>query len=101
MGNVYEAVTARIIAQLEQGTARWVKPWKAGGAADLPYNATSGRRYHEVNMLLLWDAALTRRYRCVVAHISAGQGAGRPGQERRACDLDCVRRKHGQGNRKG
>ena len=44
--------------------APWARPWKAGGVADLPYNAASGRRYHGVNVLLLRDAALTRGYRC-------------------------------------
>ncbi len=63
MSNVYEMVTARIIAELEQGTAPWAKPWKGDGIADLPYNAASGRRYNGVNVLLLWDATLTRGYR--------------------------------------
>jgi antirestriction protein ArdC len=62
MSNVYETVTTRIIAELEQGTAPWAKPWKGSGIADLPYNALTGRRYNGVNVLLLWDATLTRGY---------------------------------------
>lgn len=62
MGNVYEIVTARIIEQLEQGTAPWVKPWKGNGIADLPHNALTGRRYNGVNVLLLWDATLEHGY---------------------------------------
>ena len=27
MSTVYDTVTARIVAQLEQGTVPWVKPW--------------------------------------------------------------------------
>jgi hypothetical protein len=42
MSNVHEMVTARIIAELEQGTAPWAKPWKGSGVADLPYNALTG-----------------------------------------------------------
>lgn len=63
MSNVYDVVTARIIAELEQGTVPWVKPWKGSGIADLPYNALTGRRYNGVNVLLLWSATLDRGYR--------------------------------------
>ena len=63
MRNVYEEVTTRIIEQLEQGTAPWVKPWKEGGMAALPYNALMGRRYNGVNVLLLWDTTLARGFR--------------------------------------
>lgn len=62
VSNVYEAVTASIISQLEQGTAPWVKPWKGGGVADLPYNAATGRRYNGVNVLLLWGTTLEKGY---------------------------------------
>ena len=63
MSNVYEQVTARIIAELEQGTVPWVKPWKGSGIADLPYNAATARRYNGVNVLLLWGTALEKGYR--------------------------------------
>ncbi len=63
MSNVYEMVTASIVAELARGTAPWVKPWKGGGVAELPYNAATGRRYNGVNVLLLWGATFTRGYR--------------------------------------
>jgi Antirestriction protein len=63
MSNVYETVTARIVAELEQGTVPWVKPWKGSGIGDLPYNAATQRRYHGVNVLLLWSTAFERGYR--------------------------------------
>jgi antirestriction protein ArdC len=63
MGNVYEIVTAKIVAELEQGTVPWVKPWQGSGIADLPYNAATGRRYNGVNVLLLWAATLDKGYR--------------------------------------
>ncbi len=62
MSNVYEEVTAKIIAELEKGSAPWVKPWKGNGIADLPFNAATGRRYNGVNVLLLWGTALEKGY---------------------------------------
>lgn len=50
--DVYQQVTDRIIAELEKGTAPWVKPWKdTRGAGSIPYNAVSGRHYSGVNIL--------------------------------------------------
>ncbi|CDG90616.1 zincin-like metallopeptidase domain-containing protein [Xenorhabdus bovienii] len=47
-----EQVTARIIAQLEQGTAPWQKPWRPGELR-LPYNLTTGNRYRGMNSIWL------------------------------------------------
>ncbi|OKP00834.1 zincin-like metallopeptidase domain-containing protein [Xenorhabdus eapokensis] len=47
-----ENVTARIIAQLEQGTAPWQRPWKPGELL-LPYNPTTGKKYRGMNTLWL------------------------------------------------
>lgn len=66
MQSVYERVTAQIVAELEQGTAPWVKPWKGSGVAELPYNAATGRRYSGVNVLLLWGTAFEKGYRSAV-----------------------------------
>jgi antirestriction protein ArdC len=54
----YDQLVAAFVAQLEAGTAPWVKPWSDGGKADpsLPHNAASNRPYHGVNVLLLWAA---------------------------------------------
>ena len=62
--SLYQTITHEIIAELEQGVAPWVKPWTTGGggAALLPYNAASGRRYQGVNVLLLWQATLQKGY---------------------------------------
>ena len=62
MESVYETVTAKIVAELEKGTAPWVKPWKGTGVADLPFNAATGRRYNGVNVLLLWGTTLEKGY---------------------------------------
>ncbi|MDE1475891.1 zincin-like metallopeptidase domain-containing protein [Xenorhabdus bovienii] len=47
-----EQVTARIIAQLEQGIAPWQKPWRPGELR-LPYNPTTGNRYRGMNSIWL------------------------------------------------
>jgi antirestriction protein ArdC len=57
--SVYETVTNQILAELEQGTVPWVKPW----TTRLPYNAVSQREYHGVNILPLLTTAMHRGYR--------------------------------------
>jgi antirestriction protein ArdC len=48
----YQEVTDRIVAALENGSRPWQQPWK-NGAPGMPINATTGRRYHGINVLLL------------------------------------------------
>jgi antirestriction protein ArdC len=48
----YQEVTDRIVAALENGSRPWQQPWK-NGAHGMPINATTGRRYHGINVLLL------------------------------------------------
>ena len=48
----YQEVTDRIVAALEAGTRPWRQPWE-NGAPGVPVNATTGKRYHGVNVLLL------------------------------------------------
>ena len=55
--NLYDEVTAGIVAELEQGRAPWVQPWVTPGAKTglgLPKNALTGRSYSGVNILILW-----------------------------------------------
>jgi len=58
--DLYDEVTRRIIAELEEGRFPWVQPWgKVGGTApSLPRNALSGRNYSGVNVLILWGAVI-------------------------------------------
>jgi antirestriction protein ArdC len=55
--NIYETITNRIIASLEAGVIPWRKQWKVsgknGGAAGVPYNVTSGKRYRGINEISL------------------------------------------------
>src|SRR6266487_2079754 len=49
--SVYEIITQRIIALLEQGTIPWQKPWRAGEQA--PQNLISKKHYRGINVFLL------------------------------------------------
>lgn len=51
--DLYETVTRQIIAALEAGTPPWQCPWRGAGVDARPANATSGRMYRGVNVLLL------------------------------------------------
>lgn len=47
-------LTARIIRQLEAGTAPWLKPWEAGQPHPcMPFNTASNRPYHGGNLIWL------------------------------------------------
>ena len=52
MSDIYQKVTDKIIAELEQGTAPWVRPWSSG-IDPQPRNAASGRAYSGINNLML------------------------------------------------
>ena len=56
--DLYETVTNKIIAQLEEGKLPWVRPWNNAGANPLaiPRNAKTGNRYSGINVFILWDA---------------------------------------------
>jgi len=54
----YQEVTDRIVAALEAGTRPWKQPWE-NGAPGSPLNATTGRRYHGINVLLLSMTSFT------------------------------------------
>lgn len=62
--DVYQTVTDKIIADLEQGELTWLKPWSAGYAAGritrpLRHN---GLPYCGINVLMLWAAATEAGY---------------------------------------
>lgn len=63
-GDVYSRVTAKIVADLEQGVRPWLKPWSAEHAAGkitrpLRHN---GLPYSGINVLMLWGAALEQGF---------------------------------------
>ncbi|MCC6232915.1 MAG: DUF1738 domain-containing protein [Verrucomicrobiales bacterium] len=47
--SIYDLVTSRILARMEQGVVPWHKPWTTG----LPKSLASGREYRGINLLLL------------------------------------------------
>lgn len=49
--NVYDMVTERIIAELEQGVIPWEKPWT--GTRSGAYNRVSKKPYSIINQMLL------------------------------------------------
>jgi antirestriction protein ArdC len=54
--DLYEAVSARIVAELETGAAPWIKPWSSAPGANMPCNAATNRPYSGCNVVLLWMA---------------------------------------------
>jgi len=62
--DIYQTVTSRIIAELEEGRVPWVQPWgrDAAASAALPKNAISERAYSGVNILILWGEAIAHHY---------------------------------------
>ncbi|NNE40785.1 MAG: DUF1738 domain-containing protein [Marinicaulis sp.] len=66
--NLYDDVTAKIVAELDAGRFPWAQPWMSAKgasrgeattiAAGLPKNAQTGRSYSGINILLLWGAAI-------------------------------------------
>lgn len=58
--DIYQRVTDRIIADLEQGELTWLKPWSSGNmdgriVKPLRHN---GLPYSGINILMLWGAAM-------------------------------------------
>jgi len=61
--SLYEEITGKIIAELEQGRVPWVQPWGAVTAPlGLPKNAATGRAYSGINILILWCAVAERGF---------------------------------------
>ena len=54
--DLYAEVSARIIAELEDGAPPWVKPWSATAGSNTPCNAATNRPYSGCNVVLLWLA---------------------------------------------
>lgn len=62
--DIYTRVTAKIIADLEQGVRPWLKPWSvehAAGRITRPLRA-NGKPYQGINVLLLWSEAVAKGY---------------------------------------
>jgi antirestriction protein ArdC len=62
--NLYQTVTAVIVAELEAGAVPWTKPWKTSPANGgyMPHNAVTGRAYRGINIPILWAKASAHGY---------------------------------------
>lgn len=61
--NIYDTITAKILAAIEANPGDPVMPWQRSGARPvLPTNAVTGQAYRGVNILSLWVSALERGY---------------------------------------
>ncbi|TIU35253.1 MAG: DUF1738 domain-containing protein [Mesorhizobium sp.] len=63
--NLYDEITDKIIKELEAGRLPWVQPWGSAAAKAplaLPRNASTGRAYSGINVLILWGAVVERGY---------------------------------------
>jgi antirestriction protein ArdC len=66
--DVYTRVTSKIVADLEQGTRPWLKPWSAEHAAGRitrPLRA-NGQAYKGINVLSLWMDAELKGFACPI-----------------------------------
>ena len=62
--DLYQRVTDRIVASLEQGVKPWEQPWAAGhteGRIVRPLRG-NGVPYQGINVLMLWSAAMEKGY---------------------------------------
>lgn len=72
--NVYEMVTARIIAELEKGNIPWEKPWT--GVRSGAFNRISKRPYSLLNQMLLQHSgeyATFKQWQELGGHVRKGE----------------------------
>lgn len=62
--DIYQTVTDKIIADLEQGELTWLKPWNAGNTAGRITRPMrhNGLSYGGINVVILWAAAIEAGY---------------------------------------
>lgn len=58
--DVYTRITAKIVADLEQGVRPWLRPWNGSHAARPRRH--NGVPYQGINIIMLWTAAVTAGY---------------------------------------
>ncbi|BCH21533.1 ArdC family protein [Mesorhizobium sp. L-8-3] len=63
--SLYDDITNKIIAELEEGRVPWVQPWGTSAAKaplGLPKNAATSRSYSGINILILWGAVTQHHF---------------------------------------
>lgn len=66
--DLYNRVTGKIIADLENGNLTWMQPWQGGHAAggiSRPLRA-NGKPYQGINVIMLWGSAMEQGYACPI-----------------------------------
>jgi antirestriction protein ArdC len=59
---IYDGITATIVAQLKKGVRPWMQPWSDGFPVSRPLRA-NGEPYRGINAVALWAAALDKGFR--------------------------------------
>ncbi|NMG41188.1 DUF1738 domain-containing protein [Chelativorans sp. ZYF759] len=65
--SLYDDITDKIIAELEDGRVPWVQPWGTAAAKAplaMPKNGATGRQYSGINILLLWGSVIEHGFPC-------------------------------------
>lgn len=55
--DIYQEVTNKIVSAMESGNIPWLKPWENRKQATnvlVPHNASTGKTYNGINLMLLW-----------------------------------------------
>jgi len=63
--NLYDEITNKVIGEMEAGCLPWVQPWAAAETSAplaMPQNASTGRRYSGINVLILWGAVVQQGF---------------------------------------
>lgn len=61
--DMHQQVTDTIVKQLEAGVVPWHQPWKGENRIlGLPKNATTGKKYRGINILMLWCSTFANDY---------------------------------------
>ncbi len=60
--NVYEQVTDRIVAGLQEKGMTWFRPWNAGQMSERPINNATGKAYKGLNVLFLCIEQMDKGY---------------------------------------
>jgi len=72
--DIYQKVTDKIIADLEQGELSWLKPWSSGnleGKITKPLRH-NGMPYNGINILMLWGASVEADLHAVTSFDAVG-----------------------------
>lgn len=77
--SVYEIVTDRIVAKLEQGEIPWLKPWSARKRA--PRNLVTGKTYRGMNVFLLACQGYDSPYWLTFKQVEAKGGNVKKGEK--------------------